>query len=101
MTLDELERLEKAATPPQWESDGRRIVMPAPWSEANAQLTAAARNALPELIAEIRKLRDEARHLRGAFKVLHDDGNTTPTQRAWILRVLDGSSWTPLTKADQ
>lgn len=86
--LDELQRLADAATPGGWEARGtlvktpptpptleemmgvttRRVCVcePSPYMgkaecEANAALIAAARTALPELIAEVRRLREELR----------------------------------------
>ena len=75
--LDELDRLEKAATPGEWDEIGDRQCVivtssvlpthvawcssagldPTPRDRANAAFIAAARNALPGLIAELREAR--------------------------------------------
>ena len=80
--LLELERLEQAATPGEWVLAqpglyvGRTFIVPADWTGdhrwvcgdvhgyPNAQLIAAARNALPRLIAELRGARAEIERLR-------------------------------------
>ena len=65
--LDELERLAAAATPGRWAHDREwvdalNVLLP---TEADAAFVAAARNALPDLIAEVRRLREaQERHLR-------------------------------------
>lgn len=73
--LEELRRLEKAATPARWQSNGDGTEVTGPeffdndgndWQsicgsfphKGNANLIAAARNALPELLDEIERLRD-------------------------------------------
>lgn len=82
--LERLERLEKAATPGPWNTTrysggisfsgplrlysgtNEEFGEPDPIrfeNEANIYLIAAARNALPELIAEIRRLRAESQRL--------------------------------------
>lgn len=85
-TLDELERLEKAATPGPWEANAEATINGEPieyrgyvehvngtvfrpgvnnrLAEADAALIAAARNALPEMIKELRALRTERVLLR-------------------------------------
>jgi len=100
LDLDELERLEKAATPGPWSfkgtgglhmdgaRDGWMVEGPhngkrwpriardaAPYRERgeNPALIAALRNAAPALIAEIRRLREENARLREAATT------TTPT----------------------
>ena len=92
LDLDELERLEREATsqaPPPWiasparqdgtacvylPSDGpcRRIVPVAETSAEQAALIAAARNALPALLAEIRALRAVA-EAAGSYLAEYED----------------------------
>jgi len=82
--LDKLEQLEKAATPGPWVSvlrslctikdcraDAYGIVKPTEdgdciFQDGNAELIAAVRNALPELLAEIRRLRQELKDVLAA-----------------------------------
>lgn len=67
MTIDELEKLEKAATPGPWAEEEGDVMGPgdvngyANWitsdaEQADAALIAAARNALPELLRIVRHL---------------------------------------------
>lgn len=78
--LDELERLEREATPGPWTFNGlhdfpevRPVALwggfdqadtPKSAKVANARLIAASRNALPDLLAEIRQLRSERSTVR-------------------------------------
>lgn len=67
--LNKLETLEKAATPIPWGHDEHELrwiwafgdtadFICGPGREADAELLVAVRNALPDLIAELRTLRD-------------------------------------------
>ncbi len=65
--LAELERLASAATPAPWTCepgpyfeimDGENRPVRASWFGGNARFIAAARTAIPALIAEVRRLRE-------------------------------------------
>ena len=88
--IDQLEQLEKAATPKPWVAvkkslvlhkngriDAYGIVRPIPegdclFEDGNAEFIAAARNAMPELIAEIKSLKKLLWDIDEADKFQHD-----------------------------
>lgn len=76
--LVELERLVAAATPPPWTCepgpyfevmDGENRPVRASWFGGNARFIAAARTALPALVAEVRRLRGMMEEMIGAPQV--------------------------------
>lgn len=65
--LDRLEALDRAAMPGPWEV---RHFTTYPELQANSECAVAARNALPALIAEIRRLWDREQAIRGALRIV-------------------------------
>lgn len=57
-SLDELERLSNEATEREWDAGTIQFLFAPNVSQADAQLAAASRNALPEIIQAIRKMRE-------------------------------------------
>lgn len=105
--LAELERLEKEATPPPWrtESDGHFWLIsegeePSPAQDdylgivaskivgekANADIIAAARNVLPALLDEVRRLRDA---VETAVRCNDRDAHPCPTCSAKLRAALE------------
>ena len=119
--LNELEQKEKAATPAPWSYDaydvderescglGFDIVGPPEAMlrgqlehKSDASLIAAARDALPDLLAEVRKLRAENAALREAVRPLveaynNDTGVTNGL--LWASEYLDASTYRSLLAA--
>jgi hypothetical protein len=101
--IDKLEALEKAATPRPWlikaseltwvgpDSRARhyRIIYPTPkdecsFEDSNAEFIATIRNALPELLAEVRRLRQVEKWAGAYVDALLDQGeNSEATGEAW------------------
>jgi hypothetical protein len=118
--LDELERLEQAATPGEW-AEGRYRLDAAVWrvsarndwlcamagpdgfakerGKKDAAFIAAARNALQELIKDLREARAEAKSWREMCNRMSTSGVGTPEARAEVarLRSLQTTDGTPLT----
>lgn len=80
-TLSELERLDREATPGPWSNGaayGARVV--------DAHIIRAARNALPELIAEVRRLREAMSGCQEAFNLLRQRIESSRRSAAFGMR---------------
>lgn len=91
LDLDELERMEKAATPGPWE-----YVPTVPHSlSLDEQLAVTLRNAAPALIAEIKQLRAQLAEAQSALREIYEvwagmDGIECKTApEAYLLRLLE------------
>lgn len=94
--LDKLEALEKLSVPAPWEADEvcRTVIAPFEYEGTgmvgsiveldDMRFIAAMRNALPDLIAEIRRLRQVERWAGAYVDALLDQGeNSKSTHEAW------------------
>lgn len=84
--LEKLERLAEAATKGLWEYEPGKIRPSSVWASGmqvaqtgyakfdsdNAKFIAAARTAIPQLIAEVRKLREALENAADWMKVVHN-----------------------------